>query len=97
MPSCVSGGGLTFTKMETRRDLWSLPFDLDRGTSQAQPGAGHTGSSQSHDNPSLARAMDSLIAFSFRSVRTREYLAAGTRDRERVELWPVHRLCSGIL
>ena len=32
--SCPSGGALAFTKLETRRDLWSLPFDLDRGTSQ---------------------------------------------------------------
>jgi Tol biopolymer transport system component/DNA-binding winged helix-turn-helix (wHTH) protein len=32
--SCASGGALAFTKLETRRDLWSLPVDLDRGTSQ---------------------------------------------------------------
>jgi serine/threonine protein kinase len=32
-PSCASGGVLTFTNVETRRDFWSLPFDLDRGTS----------------------------------------------------------------
>jgi Tol biopolymer transport system component len=32
--SCAPGGVLAFTKLETRRDLWSLPFDLDRGTSQ---------------------------------------------------------------
>jgi len=34
--SCASGGALAFTKLETRRDLWSLPFDLDRGTSQGR-------------------------------------------------------------
>jgi Tol biopolymer transport system component/predicted Ser/Thr protein kinase len=33
-PSCASGGALTFTSVETRRDIWSLPFDLDRGTSK---------------------------------------------------------------
>ena len=31
-PSCVSGGALMFTNLETRRDVWALPFDLDRGT-----------------------------------------------------------------
>ena len=31
-PSCASGGVLTFTNLENRRDVWSLPFDLDRGT-----------------------------------------------------------------
>jgi serine/threonine protein kinase len=32
-PSCASGGALTFTNVETRTDIWSLPIDLDRGTS----------------------------------------------------------------
>jgi eukaryotic-like serine/threonine-protein kinase len=32
-PSCAAGGPLAFTNMATRRDVWSLPFDLDRGTS----------------------------------------------------------------
>ena len=31
-PSCASGGALTFTNVENRRDVWALPFDLDRGT-----------------------------------------------------------------
>ncbi|HYM09813.1 MAG TPA: protein kinase [Bryobacterales bacterium] len=31
-PSCAAGGALAFTMGETRRDVWSLPFDLDRGT-----------------------------------------------------------------
>ena len=31
-PSCASGGAITFTNLETRREVWSLPFDLDRGT-----------------------------------------------------------------
>jgi eukaryotic-like serine/threonine-protein kinase len=31
-PSCASGGAVTFTNLETRREIWSLPFDLDRGT-----------------------------------------------------------------
>jgi Tol biopolymer transport system component len=33
-PSCAPGGAITFTNVETRRDVWSLPFDLDRGTSK---------------------------------------------------------------
>jgi eukaryotic-like serine/threonine-protein kinase len=35
-PSCASGGALAFTKLEARRDVWSLPFDLNRGTSQGR-------------------------------------------------------------
>ncbi len=32
-PSCASGGGsMAFTNTQTRRDVWLLPFDLDRGT-----------------------------------------------------------------
>jgi Tol biopolymer transport system component len=31
-PACASGGALAFTSVETRTDVWSLPFDLDRGT-----------------------------------------------------------------
>jgi serine/threonine protein kinase len=34
-PSCASGA-LTFTNAETRRDVWSLPFDLDSGTSKGE-------------------------------------------------------------
>jgi eukaryotic-like serine/threonine-protein kinase len=32
--SCASGGALAFTRLETRRDIWALPFDLDRGRSR---------------------------------------------------------------
>ena len=31
-PSSASGGALVFTNLETRRDIWSAPIDLDRGT-----------------------------------------------------------------
>jgi Tol biopolymer transport system component len=31
-PSCASGAAVTFTSLETRKDVWSLPFDLDRRT-----------------------------------------------------------------
>jgi Tol biopolymer transport system component/DNA-binding winged helix-turn-helix (wHTH) protein len=31
-PSCASGGSLAFTNLETRRNVWSRPFDLDRAT-----------------------------------------------------------------
>jgi Tol biopolymer transport system component len=33
-PSSASSGALTFTNMETRREVWLLPFDLNRGTSK---------------------------------------------------------------
>jgi len=32
--SCAPGGALTFTNIETRTDIWSLPVDLDRGRSK---------------------------------------------------------------
>ncbi len=32
-PSCAPGGALTFTSLEIRTDVWSLPFDPGRGTS----------------------------------------------------------------
>jgi len=31
-PSCAAGGAVAFTKGESRRDVWSLAVDLDRGT-----------------------------------------------------------------
>jgi serine/threonine protein kinase len=33
-PSCAPGGALAFTNVETKSDVWSLPFDLDRGVSR---------------------------------------------------------------
>jgi Tol biopolymer transport system component/DNA-binding winged helix-turn-helix (wHTH) protein len=30
-PSCAPGGALAFTNVETREDVWLLPFDLDHG------------------------------------------------------------------
>jgi Tol biopolymer transport system component len=34
-PSCLAAGSLTFTAGERRTDIWSLPFDLDRGNATA--------------------------------------------------------------
>ena len=31
-PCCASGGAVAFTNLETRREIWSLPFDFDRGS-----------------------------------------------------------------
>jgi Tol biopolymer transport system component len=31
-PSCASGGALTFRNLDTKRQVWSMPFDLVRGT-----------------------------------------------------------------
>jgi len=31
-PSCASGSALALARVETRRDVWAVPFDLDRGT-----------------------------------------------------------------
>jgi serine/threonine protein kinase/Tol biopolymer transport system component len=33
-PACSSGGALAFAAVDTRRDVWSRPIDLDRGTSK---------------------------------------------------------------
>ena len=33
-PSCASGDAFAFTNMEVITDVWSLPFDLDRGRSK---------------------------------------------------------------
>ena len=33
-PSCASGDTLAFTNAESIKDIWSLPFDLDRGKSK---------------------------------------------------------------
>jgi Tol biopolymer transport system component len=33
----VSGGALAFTVAESKRDIWSLPIDLDRGLSKGPP------------------------------------------------------------
>jgi DNA-binding winged helix-turn-helix (wHTH) protein len=35
-PSCSSVGALAFTNAETRRDVWTLPFDLARGTTRGE-------------------------------------------------------------
>jgi Tol biopolymer transport system component len=34
-PACASGGALTFTSLDTRRDVWSLPLDLSTGTGKS--------------------------------------------------------------
>lgn len=33
-PSCAAAGAVAFTNLEVRRDIWLLPFDLDRGKSK---------------------------------------------------------------
>ena len=52
--SCESRGDLVFAKVETRRDVWLLPFDLNRGTPTGVAER-MTRGLPSHDNPSLAR------------------------------------------
>ncbi len=51
--SCASGGALVFAKIETRSEVWLLPFDLDRGTSTGAPERITQGPPW-HENPSLA-------------------------------------------
>ena len=63
-PSCQSGNTLTFTKVETNTDLWSLPMDLDRGRSNGalervtQTPATRNRASLSNDGRSVAFASD---------------------------------------
>lgn len=52
--SCASGGVLAFAKVETRTDIWLLPFDLDRGASTGGPEQLTQGPPW-HENPSLAQ------------------------------------------
>jgi eukaryotic-like serine/threonine-protein kinase len=52
--SCASRGDIVFAKVETRRDVWLLPFDVNLGTSTGVP-ARMTHGLPSHDNPSLAK------------------------------------------
>jgi Tol biopolymer transport system component len=35
-PSCASGGNVTFTNLETSKDLWSRSFDLDHATPEGE-------------------------------------------------------------
>ena len=52
--SCTPDGELVFAKVETRRDVWLLPFDLNLGSPTGAPER-ITHGLPSHDNPSLAR------------------------------------------
>jgi len=36
-PSCVPGGNLVFASPQIRRDVWTLPYDLDSGKSKGAP------------------------------------------------------------
>jgi Tol biopolymer transport system component/DNA-binding winged helix-turn-helix (wHTH) protein len=35
-PSCTPAGSVAFTSVDSKTDVWSLPFDLDRGTSKGK-------------------------------------------------------------
>ena len=66
--SCASSGVLVFAKVETRTDVWLLPFDLDGGTSAGSPER-ITQGPPSYDNPSLARDGHFIAFASDRSGR----------------------------
>ena len=66
--SCASGGALAFAKVETRSDIWFLPFDLDRGAATGSPERITQGPPW-HDNPSLARNGGFIAFASDRSGR----------------------------
>lgn len=51
--ACASGGALAFAKVDTRTDIWSLPFDLDRGVATGTPQRITEGPPW-HENPSLS-------------------------------------------
>jgi len=36
-PSCAPGGALVFTNVNSKRDVWSFPYDRDHGTTNASP------------------------------------------------------------
>ena len=71
--SCAAGGTLAFAKVETRTDVWLLPFDLDRGVSTGVPQQITQGPPW-HENPSLARDGRFLAFASDRSGRANIWL-----------------------
>ena len=81
--SCASGGVLAFTSLETRRELWSLPFDLDRGTSKG--GLERITAGSSLARTCIAFEQRALCSVCFRSVRAIKHLDTGAGDGERIE------------
>jgi eukaryotic-like serine/threonine-protein kinase len=61
-PACTPVGALAFTNVETRGDIWSLPFDMDHGTAKGvleritQGPAFREGPSLSNDGRNVAFA-----------------------------------------
>jgi Tol biopolymer transport system component len=94
-PSCASGGALAFTNLETRRDIWFLPFDLDRGASQGaleritQGPAWRENPSFSNDGRYLAFVSDQSGPFTIwsRDLATgKESVVAGSSFTQRFPL-----------
>lgn len=90
-PSCPSGDTLTFAKVETQTDIWSLPEDLDRGRSGGaleritQTPAFRARSSISNDGRFVAFASDQggVLNIWIRDLATgKESNVAGSSDRQ---------------
>ena len=81
-PACTSVGALAFTNVETRTDIWSLPFDMDQGKASGTlerftQGAGVSGLS-------LVSARWAQRRFFFQSIRGWQHLEAGSGHWERI-------------
>jgi Tol biopolymer transport system component/DNA-binding winged helix-turn-helix (wHTH) protein len=71
-PSCAAAGALAFTNLEVKRDIWSLPFDLDRGKSMGV----------------LARITQALATRNFGSLSSNgRYVAFSSSQSGRENIW----------
>jgi Tol biopolymer transport system component/DNA-binding winged helix-turn-helix (wHTH) protein len=71
-PSCAAGGSLAFTNLEIRRDIWSLPLDLDQGKSKG----------------ALARITQALTRRNYLSLsRNGRYVAFSSSQSGRENIW----------
>lgn len=71
-PSCAAAGAVVFTNLEVRRDIWSVPFDLDRGKS----------------NGALERITQALARRNGSSLSSNgRYVAFGSSQSGRMNIW----------
>ncbi|MCC6368910.1 MAG: PD40 domain-containing protein [Bryobacterales bacterium] len=80
-PSCTPAGTLAFTSLDTRRDVWSLPFDLDHGTSKGTLERVTMGPSR-REHASLAKNGRFLAFASSQSGRTNIWVRDLVAGRE---------------
>ncbi len=71
-PSCAAAGAVAFTNLEVRRDIWSVPFDLDRAKSKG----------------TLTRITQALTRRNGSSLSSNgRYIAFGSSQSGRMNIW----------